>query len=106
MIETINFLELAVVECVFGTGLACLGLDVKVDKEQTWEESSEENSQVSTELNFHGKGSGWKGIDDRVHGESRGGKCSDRDGGSSLDGGLGDYRTVIVGNRTKRNNFC
>ena len=66
-------------------------MDVKVDKEQNREEGSEKNSQISTELNFHGKSGGRKGVNDRVHGERRGGKGGDRDGGGSLDeGGLGD----------------
>ena len=86
-----NLAELRVIKCVFGTGLACLGLDVKVDKEQSREEGSEKNSQVSTELNFHGKSGGGKGVNDGVHCESRGSKSGDRDSGGSLDeGGLGD----------------
>jgi len=92
----INFLEVVSIECVFGTGLACLGLDVKVDKEQDRKEGSEKNGQVSTELDLHGKINGRKGIDNRVHCESRGGKSSDRDGGSSLEeGSLGDCKVMI-----------
>ena len=89
----IKCLEIIAIEGVFGTGFACLGLDVKIDKEQDREEGSEKNGQVSTELNLHGKINGRKGINNRFHCESRGGKSSDRDGGSSLDeGSLGDCK--------------
>ena len=66
-------------------------MDVKVDKEQNRKEGSEKNSQVSTELNLHGKSGGRKGVDDGVHGEGRGNDGGNRDSGGSLDGGLGHY---------------
>ena len=80
-----------IVQCIFGTSLACLGLDVQVDEEETWKECSEKDGQVSTELNLQRKRSGRKSINDGVHGESRGGKSSNwhRCGGS-LGKGLGN----------------
>jgi len=80
-------LEFVITESVFGTSLACLGLDVKVDKEQDRKEGSEKNGQVSTELNLQGKRGGRKGLNNRVHSESRSGKSGDRDGSGSLNGG-------------------
>lgn len=61
------------------------GLDEKIDKEKTWEESSEKNSKVSSELNLKGNRGGWHGLDDGVHGESWWSDGSSWDG---TDGGL------------------
>lgn len=61
-----------------------LGLGVKVDQEKSWEEGSEKNGKVSSELNLKGKSLCWESLNDGVHGEGRGGDGS-RDGG---DGGL------------------
>jgi hypothetical protein len=80
-----------VLQCIFGTGLAGLRLDVQVDEEETWEECSKKDSQVSSELNFQGKRSGRKSINNGVHGKGRGGKSSNwHRGGGSLGKSLGD----------------
>ena len=67
-----------------GSGLTGLSLSVKVDQEETWEESSEKNGKESSLLNLKGKSLCRESLNDGVHGESRGGD-SGRDGG---DGGL------------------
>jgi hypothetical protein len=80
-----------VLQCIFSTGLAGLRLDVQVDEEETWEECSKKDSQVSSELNFQGKRSGGKSINNGVHGKGRGGKSSNwHRGGGSLGKSLGD----------------
>ena len=72
-----------VLQSIFGTSLASLGLDEQVDEEKTWEECSKKNSQVSTELNLKRQRSGWKSFNDRVHGESWSRKSGSRDGSGS-----------------------
>jgi hypothetical protein len=71
-----------VFESIFGTSLASLSGDVQVDKEKDWKECSKKNGQVSTKLNLKRQRSGRKSLNDRVHGESRGGKSSDGGSGS------------------------
>jgi hypothetical protein len=77
---------------VLSTGLSSLtrfGLDEKVDKEKTWEEGSEKDGKVGTELNLKGNSVGWEARDDGVSGEGRAGNSSRGDGNGGLKGSCG-----------------
>ena len=80
------------------TGLSSLtrfGLDEKVDKEKTWEEGSEKDGKVGTELNLKGNSVGWEARDDGVSGEGRAGNSSRGDGNGGLKGSCGEIKGVV-----------
>lgn len=80
-----------VLQSVFCTSLACLSLDEQVDEEETWKKCSKKNGQVCTELNLKRQRSGWKSLNDRVHGESRSGESNNGSCGcGTLEGSLGN----------------
>jgi hypothetical protein len=76
----------------WSAGFSGLGLDEKVDEEQAWEKSSQNNSQVSTELNLKGKRGGGHGFNDGIQGKCGSSKCGNRESTSSdLSSGLGNW---------------
>lgn len=68
-----------------------LGLDVKVDKEQTRQESSEEDGKVGSELHLKGNGVGGKDLNDGVHSHGRDRKSLN---GSGLGSGKSSWKRL------------
>lgn len=68
------------------SSLTRFGLDEKVDKEKTWEEGSEKDGKVGTELNLKGNSVGWEARNDGVGSEGRASNSSRGDSNGSLEG--------------------